>query len=156
AFVAPPDARRMISQRFSKKMFELTDTLEGNVDVWHRALEDFTPDIVIFADYHIVASPGLSSPLGPQWLAHLQRSRVRLATFDHFGFGQYGEKLTIGARHLHGQNVTFPVVPDDIHIMLPCPMLDPEHLKEWRGDPFRYWNFPLELPEDLRREVRGR
>jgi hypothetical protein len=154
AFVTSPDARRLISSRFLGKVFELTSDVEDNIRVWYQALEAFTPDIVIFADYHIVASPGLSSPLGPKWLAHLQRSQVCLVTFDHLGFGQCAEELTIGPRHLHSEHVTFLAAPDGMRIMLPCPMHHPGPLEGWRGDLFRYWNLPLGLPGDMRREVR--
>jgi hypothetical protein len=156
AFVASPHARRLIPRRFLEDVFESTAAVEDNLRIWYQVLDTFAPDAVVFADYPIVVSPKLSSPLGPhrEWLTDLQRRQVCLVTFDHFGFGQCEEELTIGPRHLYSQQITFPVVPDEMRIMLPCPMHHPGPLEGRRGDPFRYWILPLGLPEGLRREVR--
>jgi hypothetical protein len=156
AFVASSHARRQIPSRFAERVFELTADAEANLCIWNQALDTFCPDIVAFADYPILASPRISSPLGShrEWRASLQGLRACLVTFDHLGFAQCQQELTIGPRHLGSETVTFPTVPDGMRTMLPCPMHHPGPLEGRRGDPFRYWSPPLALPDGRRREVR--
>lgn len=158
AFVASTDVRPLLPQSFVENVFELTADVDDNLRLWSQVLEIFVPDTVIFADYPIVVSPASSSPLGihKERLAELQRLQICLVTLDHFGFGQCEEELTIGPRHLSSQHVTFPAVPDGMHIMLPCPMHHPGPSEGRRGDPFRYWDPPLGLPGGQRRDVRKR
>ena len=156
-FLASPGARRQLPAGFLEHVFELTGDVDDNLYMWKRALEDFAPHIVLFADYPIVVSPQSSSPLGchRDWQAALHRLGACLVTFDHLGLAQCREDLTIGPRHLSPHTVTFPPVPDSMRIMLPCPMHHPGPLEGRQGDPFRYWNPPLELPEDVRQEIRS-
>jgi len=157
AFVASSHARRQIPSRFAERVFELTADAEANLCIWKQALDTFCPDIVLFADYPILASPRISSPLAshPEWRASLQGLRACLVTFDHLGFAQCQQELTIGPRHLGSETVTFPTVPDGMRTMLPCPMHHPGPLEGRRGDPFRYWSLPLVLSDGRRRAVRG-
>jgi hypothetical protein len=156
AFVASPGARRQIPPRFLGHVFVLSGDVEDNLAIWKDALERFAPHIVLFADYPILVSPRSSSPLGShrEWYARLLDLRACLVTFDHLGLGQCQEELILGPRHLCPQRVVFPAVPDGIRVMLPCPMHYPGPLEGRRGEPFRYWNAPLGLPDDMRRAVR--
>lgn len=156
AFIASPYAHRFLPMEVSENVFELTGDAENNRCLWDRAVETFAPHAVIFADYPILVSPQSSSPLNltGESLADLQQRKVCLITFDHFGFCQCEEELVFGPRRLCPQHVTFPVLPDGMRIMLPCPMHHPGPSEGRRGDPFRYWDLPLGLTSSLRREVR--
>lgn len=156
-FVASSHARRLIPQNLLENSVDLAGDPRRNLAAWGRALDRFSPDVVMLADYHLVVSPESSSPLGhdAEWLADLRRRRVCVATFDHFGFGQCADEIVIGPRHLHSRRTTFPAVPDEMCIMLPCPMHHPGYSPGRRGDPFRYWDLPLGLSEGRRRAVRG-
>jgi hypothetical protein len=158
AFVASPGACRQLPPRFLGDAFELTGDVEANFGIWNRALETLAPDIVAFADYSILAAPGTSTPLAshPDWDAGLKRLRAPLVTFDHLGFAQCREELTIGPRHLGSQSVTFPALPEGMRTMLPCPMHHPGPVEGRWGDPFRYWRLPRGLPGWRRRQVRRR
>src|SRR5205823_4919876 len=154
AFLSSPYAHRLIVPRLREDVFELTGDVERNICIWYQVYDTFSPHIVIFADYHIVGSAALSFPLGVEWLAHLERSQVCLVTFDHLGFGQGGGKVVVSRRHLHPYRARFFAAPEEMRIMLPCPMHHPGPLEGWRGDPFRYWGLPLGLPGGMRRNVR--
>ncbi|HWD09069.1 MAG TPA: DUF6365 family protein [Actinomycetota bacterium] len=158
AFLASPEARRQLPPGFRRRSFELTGDLAANFGIWTDALDTLSPQLVLFADYPILAAPATSTPLSshPGWAGSLEGLAACPVTLDHLGLGQCPEPLTVGPSHLGGQTATFPELPAGMRVLLPCPMHHPGPVEGRRGEPFRYWDLPLGVPEDRRRRVRQR
>jgi uncharacterized protein DUF6365 len=155
--LASPFARRFLGDRFPERVRGLGADLQANRQAWRTALQDFRPDAVVFADYPLLFFPAGASPLaGPGWEEELEAADAALVTLDHFGFAQEEMSLFFGPAHLGFHLQTFPAIPERMHILLPCPMHEPGPVTGRRGHPFRYWEVPLAVDEDARREVRAR
>lgn len=157
AFLASPLAARIVGPSFGS-ITTLGPTLAENERLLHAMVADGRPDIVVFADYSLLAFPGGTSPLmGPSGqVAGLDDLDAGLATLDHFGFSQQESGLFIGPAHLSFHFQTFPTPPARMHMLLPCPMHEPTEVAGRRGQPFRYWDVPLRATEGVRPAVRDR
>jgi hypothetical protein len=158
-FLASPFARRFLDGRFPRDVWSLGANPAENYALWQKALTDFRPEIVLFADYpHLFFSTGVS-PLAshPGWVESLESLDACLVTLDHFGFAQHEMGMYFGPAHITTfQYEWFPAIPARMRILLPCPMHEPAFVEGRRGEPFRYWMVPLGITEDLRMAVRRR
>jgi hypothetical protein len=158
-FLASTFARRFLEEPFPHDVWQLGPDAEANNALWLKALSEFQPDTVLFADYpHLFFSTGVS-PLArhPGWVESLESLDACLVTLDHFGFAQHEMGMFFGPAHITTfQYEWFPAIPARMRILLPCPMHEPGSVEGRRGEPFRYWNVPLGISEDLRAAVRRR
>ena len=155
-FLASTFAASFLEPRFSGRVRHLTDSLEVNLRTW---VEETTtlPDAIVFSDYSLFAFPTGTVPLtgSPQWEEILGATDAVLITLDHFGFSQREMVLFPGPPHLGIHTLRIPALPDRFRIMLPCPMHEPGPVDGRRGEPFRYWQFPLGVSDDVRGRVRA-
>lgn len=144
SFLASPGASRQLPAELRRRTVELTGDLQGNFELWNRTREEVDPDVVLFADYPILAAGNSSTPLGTHrdWVASVEGMTACPMTLDHLGLGQCPGELTLGP------------IPDGMHSLLPCPMQHPGSVAGRRGDPFRYWELPLGLAGGRREQVR--
>ena len=157
-FLASPFACLFIQERFSQQVQQFSQNGAHNRQIWNTAVEEFRPDVVVFADYPLMFFPFGVSPLvsEPGWVESLEEIDACLVTLDHFGFAQHEMGFYFGPAHLSYQYQWFPAIPERMHILLPCPMHEPGPVEGRRGEPFRYWEVPLGVPDGLRRDVRQR
>lgn len=157
-FLAAPFARRFLEGRFGNQIWDLGGDGQENVRLWHRALAEYSPDAVVFADYSWLFFPQGSAPLATVegWVESLDSVDACLVTFDHFGFAQKETRTFFGPAHLGSQFHSFPEPPPRMKIMLPCPMHEPSEVSGRRGAPFRYWQVPIVGSAELRAETRSR
>jgi hypothetical protein len=155
-FLASPFAATFLEPRFGNAVRRLTGELAPNLAMWDEALAA-APDAVVFSDYSLFAFPGGTSPLAeaPGWQARVEAADACMVTLDHFGFGQRETVLFPGPPHLGIQMLRIPAIPETVQIMLPCPMHEPGSVSGRRGEPFRYWRFPLGVDEETQRRVRS-
>lgn len=157
-FLASPFASGFIKKKFSERVWTLGDDAALNYRIWERAVRDFSPDVIVFADYPLMSLPRGVSPLAsdPRWSEGLEKTDACLVTLDHFGFGQHEMGLYFGPSHLSFQYHMFPAIPERMRILLPCPMHEPGRVEGRRGEPFRYWDLPLGVSATVRQAVRKR
>jgi hypothetical protein len=157
-FLASAFAGRFLSARFADRLQLLGPDGPTNRRVWDGTIDEVRPDAVVFADYPLLHFVPGASPLAsePGWQDSLDTLDACLVTLDHFGFAQEEMGLFFGPPHLSFQYQRFPAIPPRMRILLPCPMHEPGPVRERRGDPFRYWDVPIEIPDDARHEARAR
>ncbi|HEX9941274.1 MAG TPA: DUF6365 family protein [Thermoanaerobaculia bacterium] len=157
-FLASPFAQRLLGEHFPDRIRRLGDDLQANRRSWEEAVAELRPDVVVFADYPLLFVPTGVAPLadGPGWQEELESLDASLVTLDHFGFAQEEMALFLGPPHLSLYYQRFPAIPERMHILLPCPMHEPNPIPGRRGHPFRYWEVPLELADAARRQMRSR
>jgi hypothetical protein len=157
-FLASPQAGRFIAKEFPEDVLEFGEKGPDNFRIWEKALHEFRPDIVLFADYPLLFCEGGVPPLVLEegWNASIESLEMCLVTFDHFGFAQEEMGVFFGPPHLAGTYQKFPAIPERMQILLPCPMHEPAEVTGRRGKPFRYWEVPLGVPDSVRRKIRQR
>jgi hypothetical protein len=157
-FLSSAFARCFIEERFPKEIQDFTDDGEQNRIIWDLSLRKFRPDVIVFADYPLLFFTSGVSPLSDKegWVQSLKEVDVCIATLDHTGFAQREMGLYFGPPHLSFHYESIPGIPEQMRILLPCPMNEPKPLIRRKGQPFRYWDIPLTITEDQRREVRRR
>lgn len=156
-FLASPFASRFVSKHFPHQVVELGKDSGRNRETWETALQEFHPDVVVFADYPLMFFPMGVSPLvrEPGWIESLDEVDACLVTLDHFGFAQRERGFYFGPAHLTClQYQRFPRIPERMQILLPCPMHEPGPVAGRRGHPFRYWDLPLGVPDGGRQHIR--
>ena len=157
-FLASPFGSGFIQRRFPEQVQSFGEDASLNHQTWERALQEFKPDAIVFADFPMMSLSTGVSPLWtePGWLDSLEETDSCLVTLDHFGFAQHEMGLYFGPAHLSFQYHTFPAIPERMRILLPCPMHEPGPVEGRRGEPFRYWDVPLGVPAAVRQETRQR
>lgn len=157
-FVATKLARDLVSPRLDPPTWPLGEDASENRRSWERALAEFRPTVVLFADYPLMFFPSGSAPLAKHegWVSSLAGIDAALVTLDHFGFAQGERALYLGPSHLgFFTQYHLPALPTGMHVLLPCPMHEPGVVERRIGTPFRYWDFPLTVSCARREEVRG-
>ncbi len=158
-FLASSFAQRFLTPALRRHVWPLGASGTENRAQWDRALADFRPDVVLFADYPLMFFPHGSAPLArePGWVESLTSVDALLVTMDHFGFSQNGEErgFFLGPPHLgFFAHYHIPALPPGMGQMLPCPMHEPGEVVGRPGQPFRYWEVPLGVSPDVRAAVR--
>ncbi len=155
AFLASQFARYFIDKQFSNEVRQLHDDGKFNRLLWQQTVRDYQPDIVVFADYPLLFfSNGVAPLANERWVESLEDLPMPLVTLDHFGFGQKEMAMFFGPPHLSFHYEHFPATPDFMHILLPCPMHDPQPDTSRRGTPFSYWEVPLSISAEKRSLLR--
>ena len=157
-YLASRFARRFIEPVLPGAAVELGSGGADNLNLWRRTVAQFSPDVVIFADYPLMAMPFGVAPLlkEPGWKEALDDYPGTLITLDHFGFAQREMQLFFGPPHLTPfQHHRFEAIPERMEILLPCPMHEPLDVPGRRGHPFRYWDLPLAIPAETIARVRN-
>jgi hypothetical protein len=155
-FLASQFACRFVEKQFARQTWQLGQDGVGNRRMWERALRDFRPDVVVFADYPLMFWEGGVSPLAaePGWVESLDELDACPVTLDHFGFAQREMGVFFGPAHLSFSYQRFPAIPRRMRILIPCPMHEPTVVEGRKGEPFRYWDVPLKVPESVRLQTR--
>lgn len=157
-FLASPFARELLAGTFGDRIMPLAREGEANEEAWARAVREFRPDLILFADYPLLFFPEGCVPMGTdkEWPKTLLNVEARIATLDHFGWLGRSDDLFVGPPHLVMQSFALPETPAGMEVLLPCPMHGPDPVPGRSGTPFRYWEVPLARPEVAVREVRER
>jgi hypothetical protein len=139
SFLASAFTARFLERRFPGKVAVLSGDLPHNREAWGKTLRDFRPDVVVFADYPLLfLSSGAAKLADAGWLRQLDESSFAPVTLDHVGYAQGPMSLFFGPPHLTFHCETFPELPSDIHVLLPCPLQEPAPVPGRRGTPFRH------------------
>lgn len=157
-FLASEFAASFLEPQFGTSVQTLSSgDRDANVQLWADSVAG-GPDAVVFSDFSLFSFPSGTSPLAqaPGWLDLARSVDTTLVTLDHFGFSQREILLFPGPPHLGIQTLRIPAIPEDMNIMLPCPMHEPADVEGRIGRPFRYWRFPLGVDEETRRSTRAR
>lgn len=131
SFVSSPNTAALIPPPF--EAWTLGGDLQENQRVWSRAVERTRPNLVLFADYPLLAVEAGSVPLADEaWIERLERLDAALLTFDHLDLAR--ERASRDADRL-------PCIPppDRMGILLPCPIHDPCRQAGPKRAFFRYW-----------------
>jgi hypothetical protein len=157
-FLASEFATRLLRDQFPNEIRTLGTDGPENHRLWDSTLDEFEPDVVVFADYPLMFFAAGAVPLALElgWRESLDSLPMPLVTLDHFGFAQREMGMFFGPAHLSFHYQKFPSIPPRMQILLPCPMHEPTPVAGRRGEAFRYWNLPIEKPEASRPEVRSR
>lgn len=156
-FLATPLARQMVQPECDAPFWPLSEHVDDNVRAWDRALLEFRPNVVLFADYPLMFFPGGAAPLVRKagWIASLDRVDAALVTFDHFGFAQGQRSMFLGPPHLGFFTLyELPALPERMHVLLPCPMHDPGPVAGRNGTPFKLWEAPPAVDATRRATIR--
>jgi hypothetical protein len=153
-FAASPVTARFVRQMIGGAVAEFGDTESLNRACWQDTVRLARPDVIVFADYPLLFMTSGTIPLASaNWVDDLRQLRVRLATLDHLGFAQGPGVVYFGPPHLTFHAQSFAPVPDDMAILLPCPLFS-GGVAGWKGTPFRYWDVPLTIPDEVRDATR--
>jgi Family of unknown function (DUF6365) len=156
-FLASAFAAEFIRGEFTNAIRVLGRDGEENRRRWSKALDQFRPDVVVFADYPLLFFTSGVAPLADAaWVRSLDDVDAALVTLDHTGFAQKPIGLFFGPPHLSFHYESLPALPSRMEVLLPCPMHEPGPVAGRRGTPFRYWDVPLGIPPDVREETRAR
>jgi hypothetical protein len=157
-FLASAFASRFLHDQFAGQISALGQEGPANVKTWSRTLEEFRPDIIVFADYPLMFWRKGLAPLArePGWEKNLLELDVPLVTLDHFGFAQGEMGIFLGPPHLTHEYHRFEALPERMQIMLPCPMHAPGAVAGRKGTPFRYWDMPLTIAPEVRAATRSK
>ena len=154
SFAASPVTARFVRQMVRGAIVEFGQAESLNRVRWKDAVGIARPDVIVFADYPLLFMTSGTIPLASaSWIDDLRQLRVRLATLDHLGFAQGPGVLYFGPPHLTCHAQLFAPVPDDMQILLPCPLFSGA-VSGWKGTPFRYWDVPLTIPDEVRDATR--
>jgi hypothetical protein len=157
-FLASGFAARFLHDEFDGRITVLGDDGAKNVAAWATTVRTFAPDVIVFADYPLMFWRNGLAPLARQegWEQGVRELQIPLVTLDHFGFAQGEMGIFLGPPHLTHEYHRFEAIPQQMHIMLPCPMHSPRAVDGRRGTPFRYWDVPLGIPSEVRAATRRR
>jgi Family of unknown function (DUF6365) len=156
-FLASAFASRFIGAEFTNSIRVLGRDGDDNRRLWSDALDEFRPDVVVFADYPLLFFTSGVAPLADAaWVRSLDDVDAQLVTLDHTGFAQKPIGLFFGPPHLSFHYESLPALPDRMEVLLPCPMHEPGPVAGRRGTPFRYWDLPLGIPPEVREATRAR
>lgn len=154
-FLASNFTAAFLRNQFPSQVVEMTAYIDQNRENWTRCLDEFRPDVIVFADYALLFFSSGTPPLADEvWVSSLERVGATLTTLDHLGYAQRPISMYFGPPHLSSQCETTPALPSRMHILLPCPVQEPSNVPGRRGSPFRYWELPLGIDESERRSVR--
>ena len=153
-FAASPATARLLADIFPGGVTTFGHVERENRDIWDGLMRAVRPDVIVFADYALLFVTSGSIPLAsPAWVAGVRRTGVRLATLDHLGFAQGPGAVYFGPPHLAVHAESFAPAPDDVEILLPCPLFEGA-VPGWKGTPVRYWDQPPAIPDDVRAATR--
>jgi hypothetical protein len=126
-FLASEFAARFLHDEFAGNITALGKDGPANVAAWNRTLAAFAPDVIVFADYPLMFWRQGLAPLArePGWEEGVRKLDLPLVTLDHFGFAQGEMGIFLGPPHLTHAYHRFEAIPDQMQIMLPCPMHGP-------------------------------
>lgn len=157
-FLASPFAESFVRESFPESVTELSESGGDHLETWRRTVEGFRPDVVVFADYALMEASTGCLPLSrqPGWEEALEATPGRLVTLDHFGFTSMSEGFFVGPPHLGLQYFSAPRLPEDVEVLLPCPMHEPGPVDGRVGRPFRSWPLPRGAPDARKAEARRR
>lgn len=154
-FLASKFTEAFLREPFPRSIVELTDNLEENHEIWNRSIEGFRPDAVVFADYPLLFFSSGASPLADEaWVSSLEDLDATITTLDHLGYAQQPTTVYFGPPHLSFQCETTPALPKRMHILLPCPLQEPDPVPGRSGVPFRYLTETPSIEESDRRKLR--
>ncbi len=132
-------ASRFLEPRLGAAVRRLTADVQENGRCWDRAVREFQPQAVVFADYPLLHfSNGVTPLLTERWLASLSSLDAELVTLDHLGYAQRERQLNFGPPHLSLHSECTPVPMERMRVLLPCPMNAPISVASRAGTPFRY------------------
>jgi hypothetical protein len=155
-FLASRFSAAVIRRGLRDTVTELGTDRAANRRVWSTVLEEFDPAAVVFADYPLLAFSSGSAPLlDDEWERSLDDCRAEIVTLDHVGYANGPRLVFFGPPHATIGIERIPPIPSRTHVLLPCPLHDPESRLR-RGRPFRYWEMPPESPESDRIAERQR
>jgi hypothetical protein len=153
-FAASPTTARFLRQIRPDNITVFGRSDVVNHALWRETVRSSHPDVIVFADYPLLFMTSGTIPLASaRWINDLRQMRVRLATLDHLGFAQGPGIVYFGPPHLTCHAQSFAPVTDDMQILLPCPLFSGA-VPGWRGMPFRYWDVPLTITEEVREATR--
>ena len=155
SFLASEFTAAFLRGPFPRSIVEFVDDLEQNRKIWDRSIKEFRPDAVVFADYPLLFFSSGASPLADEaWVSSLEDLDATITTLDHLGYAQQQMTVYFGPPHLSFQCETTPALPNQMHILLPCPLQEPDPVPGRSGVPFRYWTAlsPMEVCD--RRKLR--
>ena len=157
-FLASQFASRFLQDKFAGQISALGSDGPTNVETWSRTLQEFRPDVIVFADYPLMFWRTGLAPLAlePGWEPSVRALDIPLVTLDHFGFAQGEMGIFLGPPHLTHHYHRFEAIPDAMQVMLPCPMHEPGAVAGRKGTPFRYWDVPLFITPEARATTRGK
>jgi hypothetical protein len=153
-FAASPTTARLLTGLFPGAVTVFADEADDNRSIWRDLISARPPDVIVFADYPLLFMTSGTMPLAcPDWIAELRETGARLVTLDHLGFAQGPGAVYFGPPHLALHVESFDPAPDDMQILLPCPLFDGP-VPGWRGTPVRYWDQPPGIPDAAREDTR--
>jgi Family of unknown function (DUF6365) len=154
-FLASRFAAVFLRKTFSERIVEFATDIGQNREIWSRSIEEFRPDVVVFADYPLLFFSSGVAPLASEaWVDSLEDLDATITTLDHLGYAQRPITVHFGPPHLSFQYEKTPALPCRMHILLPCPVQEPSHVPGRKGVPFRYWDLPLGITDSERQAVR--
>jgi hypothetical protein len=154
-FLATRLTAGFLTEPFADRVTELTNDLAGNKAAWDRVIREVRPHVVVFADYPLLFFPSGSAPLADDaWVHGLGDLDAGLVTLDHLGYAQRPMTVYFGPPHLSLHSATTPLLPNRMHVTLPCPVHEPGQVVGRTGTPFRSWFRPSSWTEDEVQRVR--
>ncbi len=139
-FLASEFTGALIRTRLPNVVSTLGPDLQTNQRTWETIVSKFQPAAVVFADYPLLAFRSGTAPLRDEaWETGLDRIDAELFTLDHLGYAQRSRIVFFGPPQDTLGLERIPPIPSDMHVLLPCPLHDPDNTA-LRGCPFRYWN----------------
>ena len=95
-FLASAPAAQIVRPHFGDRVREMTGDLEANQEQWHRMIEEFDPNVVVFSELRSFLALRLNRqyPLADlRWLRDLDGLDALLVAIDHVGSTPSVQKL---------------------------------------------------------------
>lgn len=157
AFLSSKTTASVLSPEHRSRLVELTTDLRENQHRWREIVDTFRPTVIVFADYPLLGLGDAAPPLAdPPWVESLADVKASLTTLDHVGYCQRPQLVFFGPPHRSQASAPTGTLPDDMEVLLPCPINEPGPVTGRTGTPFRYLAVADELPSDRRDDVRRR
>ena len=156
SYLTHPYCRGFLERGAAGEVREISNADSEVQRVWERALSDFRPDLIVFADYPLL----YLSRRGKRLLECLEEPAldeidVKLATLDHLGLAQGPMTIPFGPPHCTLTAHYLPAIPGRIEILSPCPIQSPKG-RSGRQRAFRQYGGSLALDDSRRTAVRKR
>ena len=153
-FAASPRTARLLADIVPGAVTMFGEGDGVNRAIWRDVVRTIRPDTIVFADYALLFMTSGSIQLAtPAWVDEVRSLGARLATLDHLGFAQGPGIVYFGPPHLTVHAESIAPAPEDMEILLPCPLFDGP-MPGWRGTPFRCWDRPPALADAVRDSTR--
>jgi Family of unknown function (DUF6365) len=154
-YFADPFTARFLRGIFPDSITEAPDQPQQLQVCWTQVLSARRPACVIFADYPLLNLSRRWRPLlDTGWREALARVGGQVVTLDHLGLAQGPLRLSFGPPQFELALEHIPAVPEEIKILLPCPLQSPAPDGSRRGIRFRCWRVPLWISENRREAIR--